>query len=124
MEKKLAPSFGKLLARTAHFGPSGNGTPYISDGDTARVLFFVNLSGAYNGNARIEEANNDMRIISERVNAHDDLSADAARLEYLIANPARAIDLLTRLQGGHLGAEGFIMFVDGDMRKRSNSRGQ
>lgn len=41
----------KLLYREFFFGPSGKGTPGISFGDTAAVMCFANLSGAYNGYA-------------------------------------------------------------------------
>lgn len=67
------PSFGKLHPRAAHFGASGKGVPYISDGDSARVLFFFNLSGAYNGNERLEEAKADARIIAHRANTQPEL---------------------------------------------------
>jgi hypothetical protein len=72
-EPTTKPSFGKLMARKMHFGPSGNGSPYISDGDTARVLCFANLSGAYNGTAGASQAHVDMQTIAHRVNVHDEL---------------------------------------------------
>lgn len=75
----IKPSFGKLRAAAAHYG-AGPGTPYISDGDSARVLFFFNLSGSYNGNVRIQEAKDDARIIVSRVNNHDDLVAALKRV--------------------------------------------
>jgi hypothetical protein len=77
MNTKPSPSFGKLLARKAFFG-GPNGTPLISDGDSARVLFFFNLSGAYNGNERLPEANADAQYIANAVNMHADLVAAAA----------------------------------------------
>jgi hypothetical protein len=70
---KHMPSFGKLRAANIYHGYGDKGgTPYISDGDSARILFFVNLSGAYKGNARAE-ALNDMEIIAHRSNCHDEL---------------------------------------------------
>ena len=55
----LKPTPTDLRVRTAHHGPSGDGTPYISDGDTARVLCFMNLSGAYGGFAGADQARQD-----------------------------------------------------------------
>jgi len=82
------PSFGKLRTASMHFGPSGNGTPYISDGDSARVLFFFNLSGAYNGYARIDEAKYDARYIVRAVNNHEALIAAMERAANML--PANA----------------------------------
>lgn len=76
------PSFGKLRVAEAHFGASGKGTPYISDGDSARVLFFFNLSGAYNGNERHQEAKDDAAYIANAVNNHNAL---VAALEWIVA---------------------------------------
>ncbi len=58
------PIQGPLLARVMHHGASGCGTPYVSDGDTARVLFFMNLSGAYDGCAGLEQAMADARMFA------------------------------------------------------------
>ena len=69
------PSFGKLQWAVKHFDSRGNGTPYISDGDSARVLFFWNLSGAYNGFERLQEARDDAAYIVKCVNSHDKLVA-------------------------------------------------
>lgn len=68
----------KWLARQRHEGSSNNYTPYVSDGDTARVLFFMNLSGAYGGFAGREEAWKDARLIAGAVN----LVRTIARMTY------------------------------------------
>ncbi len=43
--------------------------PGVRDGDTARVLFFMNLSGAYDGNKNAEQAYDDAVALAERYNA-------------------------------------------------------
>lgn len=55
---------GPWLNRTQHFGASGVGTPYVSAGDTAMVLCYMNLSGAYGGNKDVDRANADARLIA------------------------------------------------------------
>ncbi len=50
------------FARKMHFGSSGNGTPFVSAGDTSKVLFFMNLSGAYGGFTGEKIAMNDARL--------------------------------------------------------------
>jgi hypothetical protein len=79
---KHTPSFGKLLARRMHNSANENFTPYISDGDTARVLCFFNLSGAYDGYA---EADSDAAIIAHRVNIHNELLAALNECEMLLS---------------------------------------
>lgn len=64
MSEVLRPVKGPLLARQMHFGASGQGTPYVSYGDSARVLFFMNLSGAYNGYAGKDQAMADAKLFS------------------------------------------------------------
>ena len=54
---------GPWLARNKHFN-SVAPLPYVSAGDTAKVLCFMNLSGAYNGNAGIPQAQADARLIA------------------------------------------------------------
>lgn len=68
---KNKSTFGTLKAAKKYYGAyDAFGTPYISDGDSARVLFFANLSGAYDGNARAVEAYNDFVYIANAVNSH------------------------------------------------------
>lgn len=55
------PTPTDLRVRDHHFGPSGEGTPAITDGDSSRVLCFMNLSGAYNGYAGVDQARQDAR---------------------------------------------------------------
>jgi len=55
---------GPWKASVAFFGPSGNGVPKVSHGDTSSVMCFLNLSGAYGGNKGIERANADARLIA------------------------------------------------------------
>lgn len=64
------PSFGELRTATKHYGPSDRGTPYISDGDSARVLFFFNMSGAYGGYAGSKQAKDDAAFIVRATNNH------------------------------------------------------
>lgn len=78
--KKPKPSFKELRVGMAHFGPSGNGTPQISDGDSARVLFFFNLSGAYNGYAGSPQAMTDAEFICRACNNHAPLAAVVKKL--------------------------------------------
>jgi len=61
MKKPIAT---ELLARKAFFGQSQNYHPYVSDGDSARVLFYMNLSGAYDGFAGMEQAMVDAVLFS------------------------------------------------------------
>lgn len=79
--KTTTPSFGKLLSRSQLFGNALKPTPYISDGDSARILFYINLSGAYGGNAGADQAQSDMDYIAEAVNVYP---SDQARIEALI----------------------------------------
>jgi hypothetical protein len=51
-------------ARRMYWGRENCFTPYISAGDTARVLCFMNLSGAYGGYAGQEEAEKDARTMA------------------------------------------------------------
>lgn len=62
-----------LRASVRHFGGGSPGTPYISDGDSARVLFFFNMSGAYDGNVGFEQARADADEIARRYNCHEAL---------------------------------------------------
>lgn len=55
---------GPWLARTTYFGANGIGTPCISHGDTASVMCWLNLSGAYNGNEEFDRAQADARLIA------------------------------------------------------------
>lgn len=52
-----------------YFGKSY--TPYISDGDSARVLCFMNLSGAYNGFAGVEEAEKDAKKMAAALELYE-----------------------------------------------------
>lgn len=52
------------LARKMHFGPSGRFTPAVSDGNSARVLCFMNLSGAYGGYVGTDEAFKDAQVMA------------------------------------------------------------
>jgi hypothetical protein len=70
---------GPWLARSSHFGASGNGIPSVSHGDTSSVMCFLNLSGAYNGNNGIDRARADARLIA----AAPDLYALADRVASL-----------------------------------------
>jgi hypothetical protein len=51
------------MVKRSYYGGEGY-TPYISDGDSARVLCFMNLSGAYNGYAGKEQAEADARLMA------------------------------------------------------------
>ena len=55
---------GPWFAGRAHFGLSGDYTPLVRAGDTARVLCLMNLSGAYNGYAGKEQAEADARLMA------------------------------------------------------------
>lgn len=61
---KVEPIARPLLARRKFFGGRDVGTPYVSDGDSARVLCFMNLSGAYDGNTRADEAMADATLFA------------------------------------------------------------
>lgn len=63
----------KWLARKRFGSADGHFTPYVSDGDSARFLFFMNLSGAYDGYAGCEQANDDAQLICRAVNSHEAL---------------------------------------------------
>ena len=61
---------GKLKAGRAYFGgSSAQYTPKITAGDSARVLCFLNLSGAYNGYAGLPQADADARRLAACWNA-------------------------------------------------------
>jgi len=86
-------------ARRMYYGSSDNYSPYVSDGDTARVLFFMNISGAYGGFAGKVEAENDAQHIVRCVNSHDDLlsaletlleSVEGKKVTFGDCNQARA----------------------------------
>lgn len=72
---------GPWLARRAHFGSSGDYTPYVSAGDSAKVLCFMNLSGAYGGYAGKTQAEADSRLFA----ASPDLLAELRKAESFIA---------------------------------------
>ena len=72
---------GPFLARRAYFGATGDKfTPYVSAGDTAKVLCFMNLSGAYQGFAGQDIAEADARLFA----ASAELLAVAQHALYLI----------------------------------------
>lgn len=75
----------KLLYREFFFGPSGKGTPGISFGDTAAVMCFANLSGAYNGYADIERARADFKHLVDAGNDADALRDELKRCHRLLA---------------------------------------
>lgn len=52
------------MSRESYFGPSGKGTPAVSHGDTAAIMCWLNLSGAYGGYAGLERARADARLIA------------------------------------------------------------
>ena len=87
------PSFGELRTASMYFSASSSGSPYISDGDSARVLFFFNLSGAYNGKARLDEAKQDASIIVHRVNHYPQMLATLQMLQAYLGNPTHKADV-------------------------------
>lgn len=52
------PPVGPVVARKCTTGVQ------VSDGDTARVLFWMNLSGAYGGNKNLEQAFKDAMVMA------------------------------------------------------------
>lgn len=63
------PSFvpSDLRARFSAYNTSDNFSPYMSDGDSARVLFFSNLSDAYDGFKGQHQALFDLEYIANAV---------------------------------------------------------
>lgn len=55
---------GPWLARRMYRGFSEKYTPYVSAGDTSKVLCFMNISGAYGGFSGQEQAEADARLIA------------------------------------------------------------
>jgi len=53
-----------LIQKMKFFGGSDVGTPYVGEKNTDRVLCFMNLSGAYGGNAGVEEARRDAKKLA------------------------------------------------------------
>lgn len=62
---KPAHTPGPLVARRKYFGSSDSFTPYVSDGDSSKVLFFMNLSGAYGGFKGVEQAEADAKLFAQ-----------------------------------------------------------
>jgi len=75
MTEKSADTSEKWLCRRRHFGDAGGFTPYISFGDSARVLCFMNLSGAYNGYAGQDQAEADARLMASAPELYSALAA-------------------------------------------------
>lgn len=70
---------GPWNSRRQYLGGEGKFTPYVSQGDSAKVLCFMNLSGAYNGYYGQDQAEADAKLIA----AAPDL---IVALEQIVAN--------------------------------------
>ena len=55
---------GPWNSRRQYLGGEGKFTPYVSQGDSAKVLCFMNLSGAYNGYYEQDQAEADAKLIA------------------------------------------------------------